>query len=394
MKQPLNKVKYQGNCWPTREQGLLLQATVWQGQKAIEAWEKWECSVDIDKLDPGSHRLLPQLYRNLRAQGVEHPLMGTFKGIYRQTWFKNQLLFNNMAALLSAFRKVGIKTLILKGAALLLLYYKEYGLRPMEDVDVLVTTEDTPAAFNLLKELGWTPIPKQLITDRHAVAFEDGAGHEFDLHSHVLSECCQEDADDDFWDGAVSIKFHNLSTYALNPTDQLLHVCVHGAKWNFTPPFRWAADAMMIMNSSNEIDWERLVTQAEKGHLILPLRDTLKYLKDILDAPVPLTTIQSMQNMPTSRSEHVRYRYKTRPTKLKGPLLIFQFYYVDHSLGEGTGLLKILIGFLRFLKDRWGVDHLWQVPFHGVMKSMSVRRIWKTAVWNSNRLLRRVSSQR
>lgn len=69
MKQPLNKIKYQGKCWPTREQGLLLQATVWQGQKAIEAWEKWECSVDMDKLDPGSHRLLPQLYRNLRALG-------------------------------------------------------------------------------------------------------------------------------------------------------------------------------------------------------------------------------------------------------------------------------------------------------------------------------------
>src|SRR2546430_6554391 len=47
------------------QQELLLRAALLQGPRAVEAFERWRHLVDVEELDPDSHRLLPQLYHNL-----------------------------------------------------------------------------------------------------------------------------------------------------------------------------------------------------------------------------------------------------------------------------------------------------------------------------------------
>ena len=375
-----------------------MRAALLQGNEATDAWYEWKSSVDVDRLDPGSLRLLPLLYWNLRTHGVKDPLMSRFKGVYRLTWYENQMLFHNMSTLLHSFHNAGIQTMTLKGAALTLLHYRDYGLRPMDDFDVLVQTEQASAAINLLSRLGWTPElrPPEAFTETYvsvtkAYHFADPAGRVLDLHWHVLPECCHASADDDFWDGAVLTKIHDVPTHALNPTDQLLHACVHGAKWSPVPPIRWAADAMMIMRTSqSEIDWNRLIKQAQERRLILPLRDTLSYLRDVFDAPIPPAVLQSMQDMPVSEVERGEYKARTRSAELVGPLLGLWLHYLHYSrLVSDASLQHKLIGFPRFLQHIWGADHLWQVPFYAILKGMP--RIWKIMVWYSNRLARMLS---
>src|SRR2546422_8135768 len=133
----MNKANGNVDCWPTWQQELLLRAALLQGKNSIEAWEKWKSSTDINQLDLGSHRLLPQLYRNLHVQGVKDRLLEKFKGIYRRTWCDNQLLFHEVSALLRSLGDAGIETIVLKGAALALLHYRDCGLRPMNDFDVM-----------------------------------------------------------------------------------------------------------------------------------------------------------------------------------------------------------------------------------------------------------------
>jgi len=285
--------------------------------------------------------------------------------------------------------------MILKGAALTLLHYRDYGLRPLGDFDVLVHTEQASAAINLLSRLGWTPElrPLEAFTETYisvtkAYHFADSAGRVLDLHWHLLPECCYANADDDFWDGAVLTKIHDVPTHALNPTDQLLHACVHGARWNPVPPFRWVADAMMTMKTSqSELDWDRLITQAQKRRLILPLRHTLNYLRDALDAPIPPAILQNMRDMPVSKVERIEYEARTRPAELVGPLRGLWFHYLRYSrLVSDASLRHKLVRFPIVLQHIWGADHLWQVPFYAILKGM--RRIWKMTVWYSNRLAR------
>lgn len=70
----------------------------------------------ITALTLGSYRLLPLLFHNLHTQGIEDPFLKRFKGVYRNTWYKNQILFHAVTPLLNCFHDADIKTLILKGA--------------------------------------------------------------------------------------------------------------------------------------------------------------------------------------------------------------------------------------------------------------------------------------
>jgi len=384
----MRKTNYKYDSWPNEQQELLLRAALMQGKDALDAWNRWKSSVDIEKIDHASRRMLPLLNRNLQTTGIDDPLMGMFKGIYRRTWYENQMLFHKLSVLLRSFHDAGIVTMILKGAALVSLHYKDYGLRPMSDIDVLVHITDALPAVNLLSKMemkAQEAFTETRIAVAHAHVFKDDAGQEFDLHWYILPECRYPHADDDFWDGSVSVKINDLLTYALNPTDQLLHVCVHGAKWNSLPSFRWVADAMTIMNSSrNEIDWNRLLIEAKTRRLVIPLRETLNYLRDVLDAPIPNDVFQIIQNTPISKMERLEYRYKTQSHTQKplGYLPIMWFNYL-RSLRSNNSQHKFF-GFVGYLLLYWKVKHQWQLPFYVIF--MLIRRIRAITVWYWNRL--------
>ena len=126
---------------------------------------------------------------------------------------------------------------------------KVAGLRPMSDFDVLVHSGQVFSAILELQKLAWTPtyrkekrFREKYLASRHAHAFENKAsGHEFDLHWYSLGDDFQAEAVDDFWDGAVSTQIQGVSTCVLNPTDQLLHVCLHGIAMDAVPPLGWIA---------------------------------------------------------------------------------------------------------------------------------------------------------
>ena len=357
--------------WPTPQQESLLRAALLQSDDALSAWEDWKASANIDELDLGSFRLLPLLYRNLSRRRTADALMGKLKGIYRQTWYKNQLLFREIALVLNAFQLAGIETLVLKGAALSVLYYKDMGLRPMKDFDVLVRLKDKDRALQLMQTLGW----KLIVRAPHGWSFRNDAGREVDLHWHALAQCCKEHDDDDFWAGSVTTQVAGVPTRALNPTDQLLNICVHGVAWNDVPPVRWIPDALMILNAE-PIDWNRFVEQARKHNLILTLRASLSYLRKLVDAPVPASLVQELNALPASQSE--RWDYEARICRPAEWTLFYAFWtYCREYLRsvEGENGLRKVFGFPEFLRYLWKLDHLWQVPVYGL--AGAVKRMWR-----------------
>ena len=152
------------NFWPDEIQQQLLKATIFQGKDCIRAWNHWINSADIDHLDPGSFRLFPLLYKNLISNGIDHPLLTRLKGIYKKTWYKNQMLLHQVQHVLSAFDAAGIDTLLMKGMALSLLYYKDLGVRSMLDFDILIPIKHTSKAMNYLVKNGWNPVERSFLT--------------------------------------------------------------------------------------------------------------------------------------------------------------------------------------------------------------------------------------
>lgn len=361
---------------PTHQQELLLRAALLKGSGAIEAWKEWRSGVDVEELDHGSYRLLPLLYRNLRVLGVKDLSMAKYKGVYRQTWYKNQVLFHAIAFLLRSFHTAGIRTMVLKGAALTMRHYRDYGLRPMNDFDILIHPDQVLSSVNLLQGLGWTPIDftptEEYISASYSHGFKDKHGQECDLHWHLLSQCREVDSDRDFWEGAVETKFHDVPTHVLNANDQLLHICIHGARWNYTPPFRWVADAAIILDTSlSEIDWNRLIAQARKRRLVLPLRETLQYLRTIVDAPIPLEILESIHGLPVPRIEKLEYKVNISPPTRWTAMLDL---WCQHSRLVGDRmLLSKLVSFPKFLRYIWGRG-LWKIPLYGFSKMLNWRK--------------------
>lgn len=341
----------------------MLRAALLNGQEGVEAWENWIACTDIDRIDSESFRLIPLLYKNLKAHRVSHPLMGRFKGAKRYIWYKNQMLFRFGTELIRLFQQASIPTIILKGAALVQKHYGDYGLRPMEDFDFLVPVGKRRAALELLTQSGWKPRTLGLeklndasLDTRHDCAFIDAKQNHTDLHWHVLFWNLERDADDDFWSGAVPVKLSDdATTLALNPADQLLHAIVHGLWFNEARQIRWVADAITILNSAPEIDWDRLITRAEKARLILVTREGLNYLSQEMNAAIPSSVLQRLQRAGTSIGERLEHYAETRPLSQRGLFQAFWSYYCQFQrTSSDAPWSKTPLGFANYLRCRQG----------------------------------------
>ncbi len=366
-----------GDCWPTAAQTWLLRAALLPAEPAQAAWQVWRSRAGpLEQLDEGSRRLLPLLYRNLRrslspSQMAEPPIPRLRAG-YRRTWFRNQAAFYQMAELLEGLHSAGLPTLILKGAALAVLHYRDLGLRPMADFDIAVPSGRALEAFEALRQLGWSPDmpirrPAEYVAIRQSADFRSTSGTHFDLHWYLLWDCCYPGADDDFWSGAVPLRVNQVQTRALNPTDQLLHVCVHGALLNRVPPVRWAADAMQILRTPGAApDWPRLLAQAQRLRLSLSLRATLHYLRTALDAEIPASVVDALAAMPVTELDRAFYRRKISRRGLLGEIPLMWSHY--GLLAQARRRPATRAGFVRYLRLNWGLDDSRGIPLFVVNK--------------------------
>ena len=351
-----------GNYWPTPDQELLLRASLLPGPAAAEAWSELRPRIDLDDIDSGSQRLFPLLYRNLHRQGIDASWWPKLKGMYLHTWSRNYMLFHHAGLLLDHLARAGIPTLLLKGAALVHTYYDgDPGLRPMNDLDLAVPATKATQAAEVLRHAGWSArytITPSFLRIKHAGAFEGGGGRDCDLHWHVFEECCRPGDDDDLWQASREIEFSGRRTRVLSPSDQLLHVCAHGAKWADEPGIRWIADAMLVLATA-PIDWPRVVEQARRRRYVIRMRETLGFLHARMMAPVPESVLDALAAQPVSRLERFESRILQREHLLLGQLLL---YWCHHRRAHDGGALSAALTFPDYLQHAWGFATLREVP--------------------------------
>lgn len=347
--------------YATHRQELLLKAALLAGEPAVHAWQNWQALVDFEQqLDIGSFRLLPLLYHNLRNLGVDDPIMSRLKGIYRREWYKNQVMFHAGAKVLQTLHAADINTMILKGAALTVRYYQDYGLRPMGDFDVLVPIAKHHDAIRVLTDLNWQAqdfvlekLTEEFKSLRHAYGFRDRQGHELDLHWYAIRYSNYPQIDDDFWLDAIPAQIGDITTCMLNPTDQLLHTVIHGMAWNSVPSIRWIADAVWILNADYaNINWQRLISQAEKRRLtILPLFYGLSYLRDTFDMAIPDWLLTKLKEHEVTDIERKLFNAAMNKSTLLGRLPYHWYLHLFHlaTIDAGCGFVQKCLRFPEYI---------------------------------------------
>ena len=170
--------------------------------------------------------------------------------------------------------------------------------------------------------------------------------------------------------------------FILNPSDHLLHICVQDTTPVFIPLFLRAVEAMFVINDHpTEIDWERLLSQATKRNLVIPVLNTLLFLQEALGDVIPLDVLNQIQKVPVSKSDLLEYKLKSH--KLSMVRRGSRLWYNHNRQLHGAVFPRRVLGFPNYLKHHWQLESFWQVPGHALSSTWNRMHLpgWRVAAF-------------
>jgi hypothetical protein len=279
-----------------------------------------------------------------------------YRSVARYVWFKNQLLLRAAQKILGVFAEAHIPTILLKGLPVTLLYYGDFCLRPMSDLDILVPLAFAYDAACHLDSAGWrsSELPQLksqgYMRTRNAMTFVDSSQLEVDLHWHLSRECCRPDADEKFWQRSQPLLINGIATSTLSDTDHFFHACIHGGAPGGTSSIRWIADSWQILRT-RKVDWSTILETGRELNLVRRLQRTLSYLRDKLSFPIPEPVITRLLAMPPSRIELIEEAagFSRLHPFLKAAIGRYAHYRRNAATHQGL---------LRYLQDAYGTPSM------------------------------------
>jgi hypothetical protein len=343
-----------GSFWPSERQKLLLRTAFAGGEASAEAWHRLRPRLDLDRLELGSFPLLPLVHRQLERLGIEDPYVPRLAGIRRRTWYLNHLQLDALAPALRSLEEAGTAPLVVGGWELPARCYGGHlGLRPVEGLDVLVPPGRVDAAARALADLGFERARDTL---RGRDRLVDAEGRTCTLHERLAREFSVPERGvelEDLRDEAIEISLGHTRARALGAADELVRICLVGARTTAPPSVLWVADALALLQAeAAAIDWQRLVRHARRLRATLRLRDALVYVSRELDAVVPGHVIRELEATPARRRERLAHREAGRSRRLVGPSprTLTRFLHVTAD----RPLPAALVALPPFLRDELG----------------------------------------
>lgn len=188
----------------------------------------------------------------LMPQWVEERL----KDVYHQTVFHNLKILGFLNELGEVLKKRQVSVIVLQGASLLKDVYKDIGIRPMEDVDLMVSPVYKTALKEVIEKMGYRRDATYPDTYRKGIIY-------IDLHADPLSserigarKWIMNIDQAHFWDSAIPLLRTELPILRLSPYDNLIALSWHLLKHNLTR-IMWFADIReAILKEYDALNWE------------------------------------------------------------------------------------------------------------------------------------------
>jgi hypothetical protein len=341
------------------DERLLLQAILDENdQVSWNCFEKWAAMTDLDNIEGGSYRLIPALYKRMIRISDDFTSKNRMKGIYRYFVYRNNLILHRTKEVLLALNANKIPYIVLKGGALLASYYEDKGIRPMNDLDILVDEPFIHETIKLLDHIGWKPMDKESVNVNHqaghAITFINHDGIELDLHWHVIYQCCWDGADSAYWENTEKASLVEMDIHILNPTMQLFHTCAHGVRWNEMSAIRWIVDAMTIIEKRRkDIDWQLFLRETKNNKLTPTIKKAVGILHDDFGADIPNSLIDALNQIPTSLTEQKLHEVLSGTSKHR----YIKIRWYIYSLGmPDKNLVQKIIGLPAYLQSLWNLN--------------------------------------
>jgi Uncharacterised nucleotidyltransferase len=226
-----------------------------------------------------------------------------------RSWRRAHALFTmnltaEMIRLFDSFGAAGIEALVIKGPVLSARCYGDPGLRQYGDLDLIVRDKDILRSSELMIAQGYKPsvpltaiqakkIPGEYVFRQSTTKLlvELHTERTFRYHPRPLpvEELFKRQT-------RVTIDAHEIP--ALSPEDELVLICIHGAK-HFWEQLSYIADVAAFV-SSQKLDWTRVESAAREVCAERMLYVGLRQAADILGAPLPEKIAALVQSDPTT----------------------------------------------------------------------------------------------
>ena len=257
----------------------------------------------------------PLLYRSLlKTDGIEARVPGHVESFLKDFYYavvaRNSSLSRSLEEIALSFKEEGIDVILYKGILLAESVYRDTGLRPMGDIDLLIREEDVVKADTILRRNGYfMPLkvkgfggfsPGQY---RNSFFYRSenpfpGAVH---LHWHVVNfspyhESIMQRIDiDRVWQESTAIRLGKADVRTFSLHHQLIFLCMHALNHAFHPLLRLCDINELLRLEKENIDWGRLVEESFAFHLSKCVYYVLYLVSTMLRADIPETVLNKLK---------------------------------------------------------------------------------------------------
>ena len=289
----------------------------------------------------------PVLCAHLKERSVGMPpdAAQQLRSSYLEAAARNLRLFHELTKILRLFHDAGLPVIPLKGAFLAEAVYGDVALRPMADLDLLVSPSDMPRALRLLRTISYEsdhefdPVSEQAVS-QHMPLMYGPNGLVVELHWTIVLPLLRTGFGkaelNKLWDRAVPATIAGVPAQALCPTDLLLHLCLHvSAQHRFDgATFQGLVDiAAVVKRYADAIDWEVFASRTRRWGVANAVHLALQMAGEYAHCPYPSSALAAINADPVSDETLDWIREKaaeSSPLPLKSNAL---------RLGDGTGVL-------------------------------------------------------
>src|SRR6267143_887351 len=194
--------------------------------------------------------------------------------------------------ILDRFTSEGIGVLVVKGPVLAVQAYGDPAMRAYGDLDLLVRQRDIRRATELLSAAGFSPavplsaIDAGKIPGQYLFSKPDSKLI-VELHNDLtLRHFPRRLPIEEFFARQIHVRLDAREAPALSVEDELVLICIHGAK-HFWERLMWIADVAALVSRQTGIDWQRVADSAQAVGAERMLYTGLRLASDLLQARLP-----------------------------------------------------------------------------------------------------------
>ncbi len=276
-------------------------------------------SAAADALDlphtPEEWALVLKAARELRLSGLlmDRLPAGSLPGIVKEQFersrisiqHRNLYLWLALEEWLDRFEAAGIPVLVLKGAALTRLVYRNMGQRPMTDIDFLVERDSFHRAAQRLTEAGLVRVVDVEGNDRlprTQAMFCTPRSHPIfvDLHWHLVDSnyYARRVPIRWFWEHTTLLDQEKPAMRVLSPEAQLLHLVAHLELHHAGASMLSLYDvAVLLHRFGGSMDWELVLDAATRFEWGYSLRSAVQRAQEIFGLAIPGHISANLSNL-------------------------------------------------------------------------------------------------